>query len=191
MPTMTTARPSSSRARASGPRHRRLCDRPALRAPPSVQCVRVMSGFAALLSSAAAAACQMPRRGRKRDEAAAMAAASHPVAGPAIGTREMPTIFRFLVTLVILLRRLAARVFYLAYFVDPRPREMTVSVPADKLQPKVAARRPSPTGTRVTGGGQGPASGSGCRSRRRERRRREAGGRPAPAAVISSKPSSK
>ena len=51
----------------------------------------------------------------------------------------MPTIFRFLVTLVILAAIGGAAVFYLAYFVDPRPREMTVRIPADKLQPKVVA----------------------------------------------------
>jgi hypothetical protein len=48
----------------------------------------------------------------------------------------MPTLVRFLVVLIVLAAIGIAGMFYLANFVEPRTREMTVKVPADRLQPK-------------------------------------------------------
>lgn len=47
----------------------------------------------------------------------------------------MPTLFRFLATLAILGGLVFAGMFALATFVQPTPREMSVSIPAAKLQP--------------------------------------------------------
>jgi hypothetical protein len=43
---------------------------------------------------------------------------------------------RFLFTLAVLAGIVGAAMFYLAYFVEPNPREMTVRIPADRLEPK-------------------------------------------------------
>jgi hypothetical protein len=43
---------------------------------------------------------------------------------------------RFLFTLAILAGIVGAATFYLAYFVEPNPREMTVRIPANRLEPK-------------------------------------------------------
>src|SRR5882724_6422021 len=51
----------------------------------------------------------------------------------------MPTLVRFLVVLIVLAAIGLAGMFYLANFVEPHTREMTVKVPADRLQPKDAA----------------------------------------------------
>jgi hypothetical protein len=48
----------------------------------------------------------------------------------------MPTLVRFLVVLIVLAAIGIAGMFYLANFVEPHTREMTVKVPADRLQPK-------------------------------------------------------
>ena len=48
----------------------------------------------------------------------------------------MPTLIRFLVVLIVLAAIGIAGMFYLANFVEPNTREMTVKVPADRLQPK-------------------------------------------------------
>ena len=50
----------------------------------------------------------------------------------------MPTLIRFLVVLIVLAAIGIAGMFYLANFVEPHTREMTVKVPADRLQPKDA-----------------------------------------------------
>jgi uncharacterized membrane-anchored protein len=47
----------------------------------------------------------------------------------------MPSLFRFLVVLVVLGAIGGAAMYYLANFVEPNPREMSVRVPADKLLP--------------------------------------------------------
>jgi len=48
----------------------------------------------------------------------------------------MPSLLRFLVALVIVAGLVAAAVFYLAYMVQPRTRDMTIRIPASQLQPK-------------------------------------------------------
>jgi hypothetical protein len=45
----------------------------------------------------------------------------------------MPTLFRFLALIAILAGIAFAAMFALATFVEPEPREMTVSIPASKL----------------------------------------------------------
>jgi hypothetical protein len=45
----------------------------------------------------------------------------------------MPTLIRFLVVLIVLAAIGGAAVVYLAYFVEPKQREMTVKVPPSKL----------------------------------------------------------
>ncbi|GJE29360.1 histidine kinase [Methylobacterium organophilum] len=47
----------------------------------------------------------------------------------------MPTLFRFLATIAILAGLVFAGMFALATFVTPTPREMSVTIPASKLQP--------------------------------------------------------
>jgi len=48
----------------------------------------------------------------------------------------MPSLVRFLVALVIVAALIAAAVFYLAYMVQPRTRDMTIRIPAAEMQPK-------------------------------------------------------
>jgi hypothetical protein len=45
----------------------------------------------------------------------------------------MPTLFRFLLVIGVLGGLCYAGLFWLARFVDPHPREMTVTIPPDKL----------------------------------------------------------
>jgi hypothetical protein len=47
----------------------------------------------------------------------------------------VPTLFRFIATLAILAGLVFAGMFALATFVEPTPREMSVTIPAAKLQP--------------------------------------------------------
>ncbi|AWI89307.1 MULTISPECIES: histidine kinase [Methylorubrum] len=47
----------------------------------------------------------------------------------------MPTLFRFLATIAILAGLVFAGMFALATFVQPTPREMSVTIPPAKLQP--------------------------------------------------------
>lgn len=51
------------------------------------------------------------------------------------GSTDVPTLFRFLATLAILAGLVFAGMFALATFVEPTPREMSVTIPASKLQP--------------------------------------------------------
>jgi hypothetical protein len=51
------------------------------------------------------------------------------------GSTDVPTLFRFFATLAILAGLVFAAMFALANFVVPTPREMTVTIPASKLQP--------------------------------------------------------
>jgi phage shock protein PspC (stress-responsive transcriptional regulator) len=53
------------------------------------------------------------------------------LAGP-----SMPTLIRFLFVLAVLGGLGFAAMFALATFVQPEPREMTVSIPASRLQPR-------------------------------------------------------
>lgn len=54
---------------------------------------------------------------------------------PDRGSPDVPTLFRFLATLAILGGLVFAGMFALATFVEPTPREMSVTIPASKLQP--------------------------------------------------------
>ncbi|MBX9822949.1 hypothetical protein [Afipia birgiae] len=45
----------------------------------------------------------------------------------------MPTLFRFLTVVAVLGGLIYGGIFALANFVNPKPREMTVSVPPDKF----------------------------------------------------------
>lgn len=56
----------------------------------------------------------------------------------------MPSLFRFLTVLVILGILAGAAVIYLAVFVGPHTREMTVDIPAAKLQQQETAPAPQP-----------------------------------------------
>ncbi|MGY2050080.1 histidine kinase [Methylobacterium sp. JK268] len=47
----------------------------------------------------------------------------------------MPTLFRFLAIVAILAGLVVAAMFALATFVEPTPREITVTIPSSKLQP--------------------------------------------------------
>ncbi|HVZ15202.1 MAG TPA: histidine kinase [Bauldia sp.] len=46
----------------------------------------------------------------------------------------MPSLVRFLVGVVVVAALLAAGAVYLAYFVKPNTREMTIKIPATRLQ---------------------------------------------------------
>ncbi|HSO47784.1 MAG TPA: histidine kinase [Rhizobiaceae bacterium] len=48
----------------------------------------------------------------------------------------MPSLIRFLVTIAILAGLVFAGMFALATFVEPNQREMTVRIPANKLNPQ-------------------------------------------------------
>jgi hypothetical protein len=57
----------------------------------------------------------------------------------------MPTVFRFLVSLLIIVAVFAAIVIYLGNFVEPNTREMTIRLPPSRLDPKpVAPPAPPP-----------------------------------------------
>ena len=45
----------------------------------------------------------------------------------------MPSLFRFLTVVAVLGGLIYGRIFALANFVNPKPREMTVSVPPDRF----------------------------------------------------------
>jgi hypothetical protein len=48
----------------------------------------------------------------------------------------MPTLFRFLVTIGILVGLVYGAMFALVTFVEPRKGEMTVRIPSERLNPK-------------------------------------------------------
>lgn len=48
----------------------------------------------------------------------------------------MPTLFRFLSVIAVIGAIAYGAIFALANFVNPKPREMTVSIPADKFLKK-------------------------------------------------------
>ncbi|MEO8669247.1 MAG: histidine kinase [Bauldia sp.] len=45
----------------------------------------------------------------------------------------MPSLVRFLVVCIVLAGIAGAAMVYLAHFVEPHPREMTIRIPAEKL----------------------------------------------------------
>ena len=47
----------------------------------------------------------------------------------------MPSLFRFLAVVLVLAALAGAGMVYLAYFVSPNEREMTIRIPANKLDP--------------------------------------------------------
>jgi hypothetical protein len=49
--------------------------------------------------------------------------------------KAMPSLFRFLVVLIVLAAIGGAAMYYLANYIEPNSREMSVRVPADKLTP--------------------------------------------------------
>jgi hypothetical protein len=62
----------------------------------------------------------------------------------------MPTIVKFLIVLAVLAGLVGAGMFYLANFVEPNTRQLTIRVPADRLQPTIIlppqeAAQPPPT----------------------------------------------
>ena len=48
----------------------------------------------------------------------------------------MPSLFRFLVVVAIIVGVVYGAIYALANFVNPRPREMTVTIPPDKFLKK-------------------------------------------------------
>jgi hypothetical protein len=56
----------------------------------------------------------------------------------------MPTIIRFVTTLVVLAAIFGVAVFALANFVTPRTREMTIRIPPSRLEPVPVPRPPPP-----------------------------------------------
>jgi phage shock protein PspC (stress-responsive transcriptional regulator) len=48
----------------------------------------------------------------------------------------MPSLVRFLVTLLVLAGLGFAAMYVLANFVEPKPREMTIRIPQERLDPK-------------------------------------------------------
>ena len=57
----------------------------------------------------------------------------------------MPTVVRFLITLAVLAALVGAGMFYLANFVTPSPREMSVRIPSSQLKPTPLAPMPAPS----------------------------------------------
>jgi hypothetical protein len=56
----------------------------------------------------------------------------------------MPTIIRFVTTLIVLAVLFGAAVFALGNFVEPRIREMTIRIPPSRLEPRPVPRAPEP-----------------------------------------------
>jgi hypothetical protein len=52
-----------------------------------------------------------------------------------VAWKAMPSLFRFLVVLIVLAAIGGAAMYYLANYIEPNSREMSVRVPADKLTP--------------------------------------------------------
>lgn len=48
----------------------------------------------------------------------------------------MPTLFRFVVVLALLAGAGYAGMVALAYLVEPQPREITITIPSERLQPR-------------------------------------------------------
>ncbi|MEO1748156.1 MAG: hypothetical protein AAFR27_05955 [Pseudomonadota bacterium] len=56
----------------------------------------------------------------------------------------MPSLIRFIMTLLVLGGLAYAGMFALTVFVEPNPREMTVRVPQDRINPRPVERAPLP-----------------------------------------------
>ena len=56
----------------------------------------------------------------------------------------MPSLIRFLMTLLVLGGLAYAGMFALTVFVEPNPREMTVRVPRDRINPRPVERQLPP-----------------------------------------------
>jgi hypothetical protein len=56
----------------------------------------------------------------------------------------MPTIIRFVTTLIVLAALFGVAVFALGNFVTPRMREMTIRIPPSQLEPVPVPRPPPP-----------------------------------------------
>jgi hypothetical protein len=56
----------------------------------------------------------------------------------------MPTLFRFLTVVIVLAGLAGAGMIYLAYFVKPHARELTVRIPSEKMVPQHLAPPPAP-----------------------------------------------
>ncbi len=65
----------------------------------------------------------------------------------------MPTIIRFVITLAVLAALAGAAMFYLANFVQPNTRQMTVRIPSSRLSPTPLApmEAPSPPAAEASG----------------------------------------
>ena len=50
--------------------------------------------------------------------------------------REMPSLFRFLTAVAVIVGIVYGAIYALANFVTPKPREMTVTIPPDKFLKK-------------------------------------------------------
>jgi hypothetical protein len=56
----------------------------------------------------------------------------------------MPTIFRFLTSLLVIALALGAIVFALGNFVSPNTRSMTIRLPPSRIEPRPVPRPPAP-----------------------------------------------
>lgn len=56
----------------------------------------------------------------------------------------MPTLVRFLFSLVVIAGILAVAVFALGNFVEPNTRQLTIRIPPGKIVPRPRAREPAP-----------------------------------------------
>jgi hypothetical protein len=63
---------------------------------------------------------------------------------PAIGT-VMPTLMRFVFTLVVLAALFGAAVYALGTFVQPNTRQMTIRIPSSRLEPTPLPPMPAPS----------------------------------------------
>lgn len=59
-----------------------------------------------------------------------------PVPFPVACASLMPSLFRFLTVIAVIVGVVYGAIYALANFVNPKPREMTVSIPPDKFQKK-------------------------------------------------------
>ena len=59
-----------------------------------------------------------------------------PARGRELDIQPMPSLFRFLTVVAIIVGVVYGTIFALANFVNPKPREMTITIPADKFLKK-------------------------------------------------------
>ncbi len=77
-------------------------------------------------------------RGRTDGQGGRRATGARPLVVTCVtrGPSDVPTLFRFLAVVAILAGLAFAAMFALATFVEPTPREISVTIPNAKLQPK-------------------------------------------------------